>query len=59
LRLFVVIVQLEEISVQILVCHVDNANQEEIQTGSDTVPGYKLAQFNREAADFLVRRMAN
>ena len=43
LRLLVIVVQLEQVTIQVLVGHVNDANEEEVQAGGDSIPGDELA----------------
>ena len=51
LRPFIVIVELEEVAFEVLVCHVDHTNDKKVETGGNSPPSDELANFYREAAD--------
>ena len=55
LRLFVVVVQLKQVAFQILIGHVNDADQEEVKGRSDAVPRNELANTDREGVDVLLR----
>lgn len=57
LRLFIVIVQLEEVSIQILIRHIDDTNQKEVQACGHTIPCNEFAHTNREATYELLRQV--
>ena len=59
LSLFIVVVHLEQISVQVLIGHVDDTNEEEVQASGNTVPSDELADADWEATDVLLRQVAD
>ena len=59
LRLFVVVVHLKEITIEVLVRHINHTDKEEIQTRGNTVPCDKFAEADRERINVLLGQMAN
>ena len=59
LCLFVEIVHLEEITIQVLICHIDHADNEKVQTGRNAIPGNEFAGFDREAADVGITQLVD
>jgi len=51
LRLLVVVVKLEQITVQVLIGHVNDTDDEEVKARGDSVPRDELADRDGEAAD--------
>jgi hypothetical protein len=54
----VIVVQLEQVTVRILVRKVDNVHNEEVQHRSQPVPSDDLAKLNREAEDMRLGKVA-
>jgi len=57
--LLIVVVQFEEVSVLVLVSHVYNQDEEEVQTSGKPKPSDKFACQRREAVDVLLRQVAD
>ena len=51
---FVVVVHLEKVTADVLVCHINDTNKEKVQACGYAIPSYKLAHFHREAVDILL-----
>lgn len=57
--LLVVVVQLEQVSVLVLVCHVNNQNEEEVQTRGESKPSDEFACQRGEAVDILLSQVTD
>jgi len=55
----IVVVKLEEVSIGVLICHINDCNQEKVKTSSKSIPSYELAQTDWEAVNELLREVAD
>ncbi len=59
LSFLIVIVELEQVSIKVLISHINDADQEEVETCCNAVPSDKFADWNWEATDKFIAKLTH